>query len=224
MRDGRSQLSITAVMVILGLLVVAQFRAQEEDPGLAGLSAQDLTVLIANLNTGNDQLEDEIARLEQRLRELTAAEARGETSVEAIADDLARIRAWAGLEAVEGDGVRISIVGDLAGAGVEYLINELRNGGAEAIAIAGVRLVPGVVVSGPAGDLEVEGRSLPATFDIDAIGDPRILAGTLTRLGGPIAQLGATYPDVTLTVSEIEELVLPATTRNLVPRNGQPSL
>ena len=37
-----------------------------------------------------------------------------------------------------------------------------------------------------------------------------------------IAQLAATDPDATIDVEEATEIVLPATTRNLVPSHGQP--
>ena len=50
-----------------------------------------------------------------------------------------------------GPGVTISVRGAIDGSGVEELINELRNAGAEAIATGGVRVVTGVVVSGAAG-------------------------------------------------------------------------
>ena len=51
-----SQLTIAAVALVLGLLVVVQLRSQAGDAGLAQLSSQDLTVLVANLNARNDQL------------------------------------------------------------------------------------------------------------------------------------------------------------------------
>jgi hypothetical protein len=37
-----------------------------------------------------------------------------------------------------------------------------------------------------------------------------------------VAQLAATYPDVVLTVTPVERMALPATTRNLLPSHGGP--
>ena len=59
----RNQLTISAVALALGFLVVLQLRVEQSTPGLAALSAPDLTILVANLNTRNDQLRTEIARL-----------------------------------------------------------------------------------------------------------------------------------------------------------------
>ena len=67
-----SQLAIAAVAAILGLLVVVQVRSQAGPSGLAQLSSQDLTVLVANLNARNDQLRREGSSLEQELATLTA--------------------------------------------------------------------------------------------------------------------------------------------------------
>jgi uncharacterized protein YlxW (UPF0749 family) len=206
------------------MLLVAQARSQTTDPGLAALSAQDLTVLIANLDTRNEQLRSEVSTLERELAELADADARGDSSVDAIREDLARVRAWAGLEPVSGGGVRLLIDGSIDGATAEYLLNELRNAGAEALAVGGIRVVPGVVVAGPAGALTVDGRALADPFEIEAIGAPEILTGSLTRIGGPIAQLAATNPDALVSVSPVDQMRLPASDRDLVPANGRPTL
>jgi uncharacterized protein YlxW (UPF0749 family) len=107
---------------------------------------------------------------------------------------------------------------------VELLLNELRNAGAEALAVGPVRLVPGVVVSGPAGSLMVAGSQLADSIEILAIGQPETLGGSLTRAGGPIAQLAARQPEVVVTVSVAERLDLPPTTRTLGPILGTPRL
>ena len=81
MRQPRAQLSVAIVALMLGALLVVQLRSQNVGTALDTLSAQELTVLVANLNTRNDQLRAEIARLESEATELTTGQARGETSV-----------------------------------------------------------------------------------------------------------------------------------------------
>jgi uncharacterized protein YlxW (UPF0749 family) len=220
----RNQLTISAVALALGFFVVLQLRVQQSTPGLNALSAQDLTILVANLNTRNDQLRTEIARLDGELAALNGAQDRGETSVDQIRRDLGRLRGWAGLEPVSGPGVTITISGRIEGAGVEDLLNELHNAGAEAIAVDDVRVVPGSIVAGPENGLSIENTALDDPFEVRAIGSPETLTGSLTRIGGVIAQLSATYPLVELTVTPVERLELPATERDLVPRNGRPRL
>ena len=219
-----SRLTVAAVAGLLGILAVGQLRGQAGVPGLSNLSATELTQLIANLTTGNDLLRDEIAELSRQQADLQVANDRGETTAGELERDLARIRAWAGLTAVTGQGVTILIRGPIGGDGVEELINELRNAGAEAVAVDGVRVVMGVVVAGAPGALSVENQPIGEAFEIQAIGSPQILTGTLTRTGGVIAQVGATYPEANVTVTPVERLTLPATNRTLIPSEAEPRL
>jgi uncharacterized protein YlxW (UPF0749 family) len=219
-----SQLAVSLIAAILGFLVVVQLRAQQASSGLGGLSAQDLTVLVANLNTRNDQLRSEIANLEAQLSDISSGQAQGSTVVDQIGMDLHRIQGWAGLMPVSGPGVTISVAGKIPGPAAEDLINELHNAGAEAIAVDGIRLVPGSVLSGPPGELAVDDHPLDNPFEITVIGSKEALTGSLTRTGGIIAQLAATNPAVAVTVTPLDNLELPATKRDLVPRNGRPRL
>ncbi len=222
-RPGR-HLAVGILAAALGLLVVGQFRGQTGVPGLAGLSAQDLTQLIANLNERNEQLRTEVADLSRQEARLAAANAAGVTTVGQLRSDLRGIRAWAGLTAVTGQGVTITIRGPIGGDGVEDLLNELRNAGAEAIAVGPVRLVPGVVVAGAPGALSVENEPLGTAFEVHAIGSPEILTGTLTRAGGVIAQIATTFPDAIVTVTPTNRLELPASGRSLRPVYARPRL
>ncbi len=215
---------MAVVAGLLGLLVVAQIRGQATEPGLSALSAQELTLLIANLDDRNDQLRTEVATLEKQLTDLAAAKSRGESAVDDLQNDLAKIRAWAGLVAVTGPGVSLTIRGPIAGDGVEDLLNELRNAGAEAVAVADVRVVPGIVVAGPEGSLSVADTPLMDGFTITAIGSPQILTGSLTRTGGAIAQLAVRFPEAGITVTPLDAITIPATDRDLRAPDARPRL
>jgi len=225
MGDARSQLSVAAVAFLLGLLVVVQLRTQTGGSALQALSTQDLTSLVANLNSQNDRLRTEIGTLQNQLDELRANQATGATSIGQIESDLGRVRAWTGLDPVSGRGVTITVSGPIEAKAVEDLLNELRNAGAEAIAIGDIRVVAKTTVSGPPGSLDVDGFLLGNPFRIRVIGKPETLVGSLTRAGGIIAQLAATDPSSTLDVEATQDqMLLPASKRNLVPDHGHPRL
>jgi uncharacterized protein YlxW (UPF0749 family) len=222
MRDIRSQLTIAAVAAILGLLVVVQLRGQTGGSELQSKSAQDLSALVASLNDENDRLRAEISNLQQQRDELRADRASGVTSVGQIQSDLGRIRAWSGLDPVAGKGIQITVSGEIEAVSVDDLLNELRNAGAEAIAIEDLRVIARTTVSGVPGSLDVDGFLLRDPFTIRAIGRPEVLVGSLTRVGGIIARLGATNPGATVTVQPVDApMTLPATKRNLVPDHAQ---
>jgi uncharacterized protein YlxW (UPF0749 family) len=199
----RDRWLLLAVAVLLGILAVGQFRGQSGLPGLSDLSVADLGVLVANLNAQNDELRAEVASLERQRSDLATANARGQSAVDQLRADLSKTRAWAGLAGLTGAGVTITVQGSIGADGVQDIVNELRNAGAEGIAIADVRLVPGVVVAGSAGALMIDEAPLGGTFQIRAIGSPQILTGTLTRSEG---------------------LILPPTSRDLQPADAEPHL
>jgi uncharacterized protein YlxW (UPF0749 family) len=225
MRDLRSQLTIAAVAFVLGLLVVVQLRTQTGGSALLALSTQDLTTLVASLNSENDRLRSQIGGLQDQRDELRANRATGATSVGQIASELAKLRAWTGLDAVSGRGISITVSGKVEAGAVDDLLNELHNAGAEALAIEDIRVVARTTVSGPPGSLDVDGYSLGDPFRIRAIGKPETLVGSLTRAGGIIAQLAATDPEATIEVQPTDEqMLLPASRRNLIPDHGHPRL
>ena len=221
-RSGRWAVGLVAVL--LGVLAVGQLRGQAGVPGLSNLSVQELGVLVANLNAQNEQLRTEVSTLQRQEADLAASKDRGESAVEELQADLAKIQAWSGVTGLTGPGVTITVSGAIGPDGVDDLLNELRNAGAEGISIAGVRVVNGVVVSGAPGRLTVAGQGLGAAFEIRAVGSPQILTGTLNRAGGVIAQLATTYPQAQVTVTPSDSVALPPTTRGLVPKDAHPRL
>ncbi len=159
MRRASGSLAVALVLFLLGFLVVVQLRSQAADQGLSGLSVQDLTELVANVTTRNNQLRDEIRALELQRRRVAAAVERGDTSAVQIRADLNRIQGWSGaLGGRPATGVSVTIDGPVPGDAIEMLLNELRNAGAEALAIGddpGRRRASSS--SGPAGNVIVDG-------------------------------------------------------------------
>jgi uncharacterized protein YlxW (UPF0749 family) len=223
MRRRSSRIAVSIVLFALGFLAVAQLNAQNPE-GLTALSVSDLTELVANVTTRNNQLRQEIETLQRQRDTLAAAVQRGDTSAGQIRADLNRIRAWSGATAVRGPGVRVTVSGPVPGDTLELLLNELRNAGADAIAVGGIRVVPGVVATGPEGATTIDGILVPDPAEVFAVGQPQTLAGSLSRAGGPIAQLAARFPAVQIFVGALDEVTVPGTERDLDPRLGQPRL
>jgi uncharacterized protein YlxW (UPF0749 family) len=224
MRKGRGPIAMALVLALLGFLVVVQARSQAQDAGLAQLSVQDLTELVANVTARNNQLRVEVATLQAQQAQLANTAQRGDTSTSQMRSDLSHIQAWSGVLPITGQGVQVTVSGPLPAASVRQLINELRNAGAEAIAVNNVRIVPGVAVTGDPGSLAISGTPVTGALTFLAVGQPETLAGSLSRAGGIIAQLTSQFPAITVRVDAEDLVQLPATTRNLTPTLGRPRL
>lgn len=215
---------MTVLALALGFLVVVQLRSQASAGGLENLSATDLTTLIANLNTQNQQLASEKATLQGRLADLGAAGTQHNRLVASIQDELSRVRRWAGLEPVTGRGVQITVNGPIGATALNDLLDELRAAGAEALGIEDIRVTQSDVAADLPDGLGVEDITLGTRVTILAVGNPPVLTASLTRPGGIIGQIQASQPDISIAVEPLDSITLPATRHPLGPGVGQPRL
>jgi len=136
--------------------------------------------------------------------------------------DLERVRIWSGEDPATGPGIRVLLFGGVPAEAISELVNELRNAGAEAIAVGGVRVVAGTIAAGPVGALSIENTALGPRIEVLAIGNPAALTGGLTRTGGLVAQLQARYEEVLVEVTPLDSVSIAAADRSLAPILGVP--
>ncbi|TMB83084.1 MAG: DUF881 domain-containing protein, partial [Chloroflexi bacterium] len=135
-----AQLSMTGVALLIGLLLVGQLRSQARPTEISSLSAQDLSTLIETLSNRNRELRSGLSDVREQLREYQLAEPQGQSALEVSREDLRRIAAFSGQTAVIGQGLSLRVNGELDPISVNDLLNELRNAGAEAIAVDQIRI------------------------------------------------------------------------------------
>ena len=221
MRGRLAQISLTLVALLVGVLIVGQLRSQTRPAELSSLSAQELSTRIETLSAANRQLRDGLADVLDQLREYRPAGAQGQSALNVSREELRRVTAFGGLGAVTGQGIRLTINGSMDEIAVNDLLNELRNAGAEALAVDNVRITArSVAVPGPR-SLEVDGVAIGRQFTISAVGDPDGLIAALERPGGIISQLEL-FASATIGVTEVNPLRLPATALHLTPEAAEP--
>lgn len=209
-------ISLAIFAVLIGIVLVAQFRSQARPTELTSLPVAELSTRIQTLSDGNAQIRAALTEQRDLLAEYQAAGAQGFSALDVSREELRRIRAFSGLSAVEGQGIIVRVSGSLDAIAVNDLINELRNAGAEAIAVDSTRITASSVVVQGARALEIDGAPMDRTFTLLAIGDPDGLIAALERPGGIVTQLEQ-FVSATITVSPAATLQVPATTRNLTP-------
>ena len=215
-----AQLSLFAVALLIGVLLVGQLRSQARPTEISSLPAQELSQLIDTLGERNRELRTGLADLRETLRDYRLAGSQGQSAVEVSREDLRRITAFAGLAAVEGQGLVLEVEGDLDAIALNDLINELRNAAAEAIAVNDVRLTHrSVAVQGPRA-LEIDGVEIGNRFTITAIGDPDGLLTAMERPGGIIAQLEQ-FISATINARQSVSVRVPASSADLIPDVAQ---
>jgi uncharacterized protein YlxW (UPF0749 family) len=221
MRSRAAQLSLFGVALLIGVLLVGQLRSQARPTEISSLSAPELSLLIETLSARNRELRGGLADLRETLREYRVAGSQGQSALSVTTEDLRRITAFAGLGRVQGQGILLEVAGQLDAIALNDLLNELRNAGAEALAIDAVRITDrSVAVQGPTA-LLVDSVQVGERFVVRAIGSPQGLQTAIQRPGGIIAQLQQ-FIQASITVTASDDITLPATNRSLAPQVAQP--
>jgi uncharacterized protein YlxW (UPF0749 family) len=217
-----AQLSLFAVALVIGVLLVGQLRSQAPAIELSSLSAQELSTLVETLSARNVQLSDGLEELREQIREYERAEIAGQSTLAIGREDLLEMHAFGGLVAVRGQGIRIDVEGSFDAPSVNDLIYELRGAGAEAVAVDDVRITARSVAVQGAGEIEVDGVPIGRRFEVSAIGSPDGLESALLRPGGNLGFLKQYIPDANFVIHQDRGLVVPATQRDLAPQAARP--
>lgn len=212
-----AQASLFGVALIIGVLLVGQLRSQARPLELSSLSAQELSGLIETLAARNVELRDGLADLRDQIRDYERAEVQGQSDLGVSEEDLRGISAFGGLIPVQGQGILMGAEGSFDPVAVNDLVQELRNAGAEAIAIDEIRITAHSVAVLGTSAIEIDGRPIGSTFEIRAIGSPDGLQAAIERPGG-ILRLFEQSIDARFTLTQVDRLSLPATERDLTPQ------
>jgi len=216
-----AQVSLFAVALIIGLLLVGQLRSQARPIELSSLSAQELSALIDQVSSRNTELSEGLDELNTQIRDYERASVEGQSDIVISEEALHGIDAFGGLIGVEGQGIRIMAEGSFDPVAVNDLIHELRNAGAEAIAIDDIRITAQSVAVLGTSAIEIDGVPIGPLFEITAIGSPDGLKAAIERPGG-ILSLYEQSIDARFAVSQVDLLEVPPTARDLMPAAARP--
>ena len=216
-----AQVSLFVVALFIGVLLVGQLRSQARPIELSSLSAQELSALIETLSARNVDYTDALADLREQIRDYERAEVEGRSNLELTEEALDQISAFGGLIGVIGQGVAIQIEGSYDATAINDLIHELRNAGAEAIAVDGVRVTASTVAVLGTSSVEIDGVALGNVVEIHAIGSPTGLRSAIERPGGILTVLEQSV-DAQFTIETRSNLRLAGTGRDLTPQAAQP--
>jgi uncharacterized protein YlxW (UPF0749 family) len=183
MADGlrRAPVIVGVVVLLVTALTVIQVRSQAEVArSLEGQDNTSLAFLIDDLHRSNDQLAQEELTLSAQRDVLRAG---GTVGADAqLAAEAKRLRIIEGLDPVSGPGVTITIDAALNEFDLQDAVNNLRLGGAEAVAVAGRRVVTGTVIQRSGSVISIDGEQVHGPWILEAIGDPAQLAAAADQM------------------------------------------
>lgn len=219
----------TVLLAVLGFAAAVQIATP--DDVLDRASRADLIQILDGLGTRADQLEDEVARLEQARADLVVGAGDTEAARAEAQERLLTLGILAGTSPARGPGVELAIA-DPAGAvdasSLLSTVQELRDAGAEALQIAGagdwsVRIVASTAFTdAPTGGVLVGGVTLSPPYTITAIGDSATLATALGIPGGAVSTIESAGAQTT--VRESDEVVVDTLHEPVEPSYARPAV
>jgi uncharacterized protein YlxW (UPF0749 family) len=216
---------VVLLTAVMGFLLIGQLRGTE--PFRRRLEAEsegDLTRILASLTTENDSLQDEVSTLKLQLLRLQTASSRDQAGAEATADELRSLQVLSGTVAVSGPGLQVTIEDPQAAVGYDTLIDvvqELRDAGAEAIAVNGQRVGAASWFASRKGGVTLDGAPLASPYRVSAIGLATTLEGGLKIPGGALDALQS-LPGVHVEIDRSAKVDLPALIRGPTFRAAHP--
>lgn len=203
-----SRLCLAAVLLGLGVATVAQLRTQR-NLQKTRYDQDEQVVLLGELVEANHRLRTDIATLSAQ--QAAAGAARTGTMLEELVADLNRVRILNGVTVVSGPGIEVVLDGPLNALDLQDMLNELRNAGAEAVALNGIRLaVDSSFDVGQGGELRLGGQVVQRPYRLQAIGDAQTMEAALLRRGGLLSLLERSYPGLSVQAAQRDSLVLDA--------------
>ena len=192
MTSWRAQLLVAATCLILGLLLVPQFRSQRSTD-LANQSLNDQASYISGLYRANVDLRDQLTELQHEVDTYRQTDTAGSSNLEDLVREVKRLRIANGEVDIIGPGVRVVITDTVDARHIQDVVNELRSSGVEGMAVGDVRLLTRSVVSSDAeGHILIDNQLVSPPYVITAIGDPDTIESAVNRKGGLLELLRAT--------------------------------
>lgn len=192
---------VAFMLFVLGWAMVTQIKLQRSDP-FEGLPESQLVTILDDLSGNETALREEKARLEQELANLKDERSKADTAEKAIIREREIAQIATGTVPVEGPGLVMTIADPQQKARVQnfvMVLGELRNAGAEAVSLNGIRVNAATYIEKDAGGILVNGKPISSPYVFNIIGDADTIQPALEIARGAGQQFRTRGATVTYT-------------------------
>lgn len=224
---SRGRILISLVSLVLGFILAYSYSLAVENEAESNTMSEGFLEQskyredLIEQKEKNKELTEEINAKQQEIRDFEKSFASSEESVEALVKEAEKLRLLMGDIPSQGKGISVSLEDGAYNPSQENpndyivheshvfkVVNELKISGAEAISINGQRLRANSFIRCTGPVITIDGKTFPAPFTIEAVGDPAVLLASVQLGGGVLDQL--TSDNIVVTVEEKGKITMPA--------------
>jgi uncharacterized protein YlxW (UPF0749 family) len=223
-RPTGMHLLIAGLVGVLAFAMTIQF-GQDDATDYTSVRGVELVELLKSIDAANERLGTQIDDLTQTRDDLLSSSRRSEDAEEQARKRSEQLGILAGSAGATGPGVAVTINDPDEAVSANQLLDavqELRDAGAEAIAINGTaRVVAQTYFLDDEGGIVVGGREVKRPFVIEAIGDPATMSEAVRFRGGLIDRVSNVGGEAT--VAERDKLTITALADVKGPEYARPT-
>lgn len=222
------QLVFSIVFLVLGFILAFSYRTVGSNHKELDESQSDLFVQeekyredLIEQQERNKELTDELFDKQKNIQEFEQEFSNKEENHAVLVEKAKDLRLLLGAIPAKGTGIRVTMEDADYDPSVQNpndyivheshvlrVINELKIAGAQGMTINGQRVNSNSYIKCTGPVIMIDGRTFPAPFTIEAIGDPKVLSPALHLKGGVID--GLLRDNIVVTTEEVKEINLPA--------------
>lgn len=200
----KQHILLGTIALFLGFFIIIQWRSFTNLSQENRDATKNIFREIQILKETNKNLKNEVTELSDLL-ESTTTEA---SALKSIDKEIEKYKMLAGEVPVYGPGLTIEINTAVDGIWLVDMMNELLNGGAEAISINGIRLTDktqGLEIL-PQGQIFFHVNILELPYTFKAIGEPAELEKVISQESGIVKRMQDKYPGLNITIIKQERI------------------
>lgn len=231
MKYNEASIFVFIASIIIGVLIALNINLSSTSSNIQ-LTANEYSKAVEERNKLRQEinsLDDNNNEIVNKLNSYTSSEQKNEKIIEDLKSQFTLYKMISGFEDVKGSGIKIIIKdGDYSGLPPELqrlkvlhdndminVVNDLRAAGAEAISINGYRIYPYSSIICDWAFLNIDEIKVPQPFEVEVIGEPKVLQEFMTSDNSYITGLKARGIDIE--IKEVKEIIMRAKSSTITP-------
>lgn len=195
MKDKKIIMIFAIMCFILSFCIVLQIRIikSANSPVLQVIADNELRNEVLKWKEKYDATLKQLEKSEKEIDKVRKNAVENDSEAAAMQEEIINNNDALGLTDVTGPGIIITIestnIDNKIKEDLDFIINELKNAGAESFELNGERLISSSVITCEESVIKVNGITIQSPFIIQAIGDSKVIYGAIMRPGGYIEYL-----------------------------------